>query len=93
MQPILVQHHHQKLNINQSDEQIIKMGKSKYKQLVNGQENSKAFHELTSSTKSKVKGIIKSPRQDGYKKLQVQEYLLTDKLTTLEKQTDVEMLM
>ena len=50
-----------------------------------------AFHELMSSTKSKLQGIIKSTKQDKNKKPQVQEYLMTNKLTTTEKQTIFEL--
>ena len=81
----------ERYNINFSDEQIREMGKSKYKKLVNNQVNSIAFHEMMSSTKSKLQGIIKSTKQTKDKKSQVQEYLLTNKLTTKEKQTIFEL--
>ena len=77
----------EKYNIHYTDEQIVRMGKSKFKKLVNTQVNTKAFDEYSNSTKSKLQGIIKSTKQAKDKKSQVQEYLSTNKLTTAEKQT------
>ena len=54
---------------------------------MNSQENSKAFHEMTSSNKSKLQGIIRSSKQAKDKKSLIKPYLTTNQLTTTGKQT------
>ena len=83
----LVQEENRKYNIDLCDDEIAKMSKKQFKKLIDDAVNREAFRSLMSSEKSKVQSIIKCTQQAKDGKSKPQDYLLSKKLSTREKQT------
>ena len=91
---IQVENDKKEYEINLQDDDIANMSKSKFKDLVEKSVNKKAFEELIESNKSKVENLIKTNvfRMNKSMKIQMQQYLTTNELTTDSKKILFKML-
>ena len=74
-------------NINLTDNQISEMSKNSYKNYIEKKINIKAYSELSESRKSKIQDMLRYNKLNKHGQLQLQKYLKTGKLSTIEKQT------
>ena len=74
-------------SLNLDDEEIRRMSKRKFKDLVDNCVNSKFVSDLKDSRKSKVQGILETLKVNKSGKICLQPYLATNRLSVLEKKT------
>ena len=84
---ITVQNDKQIYNINLTDDQISQMSKNCYKNYIEKKIYCVAYSELSESRKTKIQDMLKYNKPNKHGQLQLQKYLKTEKLSTIEKQT------
>ena len=73
--------------ISLTDEEIAMLSKASFKKIVSKCIDKQSFNEMNTSSKSKLHNILKYCQTNKDGKVIMQEYLQTNRLSTIEKQT------